>query len=203
MAEPLKDIYAKHLSTDKTLPDAPEGIPEYDRDAEERIRDQHRAKAKLTASQRKIAAVKFRVMGYNFHQIAQAIGCSEQQARNYVAKAMAESQSKNVEELRGIQNEQLNYMLSKVWSQIDNGSLWAVDRGIKILERQAKLNGLDAPIQTAQVTINNNTTVTRSDQVDVVPPVEQLHKMPGKDAFLNNIKDLLAQAEAEKASPQA
>jgi hypothetical protein len=52
------------------------------------------------------------------------------------------------EELRALQDERLNRMLAGLWNSAATGDVAAVDRVLKIMERQARLHGLDAPTRT-------------------------------------------------------
>lgn len=52
------------------------------------------------------------------------------------------------EALRALQDERLNRLLSAVWSGALKGDEKAVANALKIMERQAKLRGLDSPVRT-------------------------------------------------------
>jgi hypothetical protein len=54
----------------------------------------------------------------------------------------------SADELRDLQDERLNRMLAGLWNQAAGGDYGAVDRVLKIMERQARLHGLDAPTRT-------------------------------------------------------
>lgn len=52
------------------------------------------------------------------------------------------------EALRALQDERLNRLLAAVWAKALKGEEQAVVTALKVMERQAKLRGLDSPIQT-------------------------------------------------------
>lgn len=54
----------------------------------------------------------------------------------------------NANELRALQDERLNRLLAGLWNSAATGDVAAVDRVLKIMERQARLHGLDAPTKT-------------------------------------------------------
>jgi hypothetical protein len=51
----------------------------------------------------------------------------------------------HAEELRSMELERLRSLQVSLWSRAKEGDLGAVDRILKIMERRAKLTGLDSP----------------------------------------------------------
>ena len=51
----------------------------------------------------------------------------------------------NVDEVRTIELQRLDSLLFSIWPEAQKGTLKAVDMVVKIMERRAKLLGLDAP----------------------------------------------------------
>lgn len=49
------------------------------------------------------------------------------------------------EQLKNVQEARIERLFVRVWQQALGGDLFAVDRALKLLERQARLHGLDAP----------------------------------------------------------
>jgi hypothetical protein len=56
--------------------------------------------------------------------------------------------NESADALRDLQDERLNRLLAGLWNQAATGDVAAVDRVLKIMERQARLHGLDAPTRT-------------------------------------------------------
>jgi hypothetical protein len=56
--------------------------------------------------------------------------------------------NESADALRDLQDERLNRLLAGLWNQAAQGDVSAVDRVLKIMERQARLHGLDAPTKT-------------------------------------------------------
>lgn len=80
------------------------------------------------------------------------------------------------DELRSLELERLDRLLLGVWSQAAKGNQGAVDRALKIMERRARLLGLDAPTKQA---LDGDLTVTvvrdqhepkRNDPHTATPP---------------------------------
>ena len=100
-----------------------------------------------------------------YPQIAERMGCSVSTAHARVQRALARVPAEAVEHLRKVQNMQIDAALARTWQivtaahpLIRDGKRWpdVIDVGpniaatntlIRLLERQARLNGMDAPIQ--------------------------------------------------------
>lgn len=106
-------------------------------------------------------AMRLRRLGYTYEQIAHKVGYqTEAGARLAIKKANAKIIRDEGAALVGWQLDQLDAALSVVMARItrnDENSLWAVDRLVPLLKRQAELMGLDAPkpenINAAQMVV--------------------------------------------------
>ncbi len=106
------------------------------------------ATSHLTAAERKNRIVELRRAGYLLREIADDVGCSPQYAHKVIVthlNALSERLAEDVARLRAQEYERLEAALKAVWPQALEGDLKATDRIIKIMERKAKLFGLDAP----------------------------------------------------------
>jgi hypothetical protein len=75
-----------------------------------------------------------------------ACGFSTASAANQaIKKEMALIPYEHAADLKIIMRERLEAMVASVYEQASGGDYAAVDRILKIMERQAKLDGLDAP----------------------------------------------------------
>lgn len=104
---------------------------------------------RLTAAERRRQALDLRRTGASFRQIAEAIGCSVSIAHRYVAteidKLNRESRE-DAESIRTLELERLDRMTFALWNAATaRGNLGAIDRMLKVMERRARLLGLDAP----------------------------------------------------------
>lgn len=129
--------------------------------------------AELTAEEQK--ALDLRVAGKTFPQIAKELGCSLGTAYGRVQQALAysrEAMASKGAEYRELEANRLNKLLESMWPvaigemqvlpKMDDegntrktieeatleGQQKAVDRVLKIMERRAKMLGLDAPAKT-------------------------------------------------------
>ena len=71
--------------------------------------------------------------------------CSDSTAYGLVQSALREIPAQNVEILRTEHDAMLRMLFSKLKLRIDKGEPRAIEVGVKLLERLAKLYGLDAP----------------------------------------------------------
>jgi len=100
-------------------------------------------------------ALKLRSRGFTYQQIADSMGVSKQGAWDRVKRALADIPREAAEEYRALECERLDALLAVATHQALTGkrSLFAIDRCIMIMDRRAKLLGLDAPIKSQVETI--------------------------------------------------
>lgn len=105
-------------------------------------------------AERKKNAVELRLAGASYRDIGNALGCSTVTAMNDCKEALAEIPMQQADEMRTVELSRLDRLQRAVWGKAIKGDLQAVDRAIKIIDRRAKLLGLDAP-QQVQITAND------------------------------------------------
>lgn len=105
------------------------------------------SKPDANARIRSLRAIELKSRGYTYDEIAKELGYSGRSAAFYaIERELDRAMDLAVDNLRRIQNLQINRSLRLVDAKIEAGgsdALWAMDRQIHLLERQAKLNGLD------------------------------------------------------------
>lgn len=90
--------------------------------------------------------VELRQLGLTFDIIAERVGyASASGAFHAYKRYMERYNSLPAEKLRELQGTQLDRLLAGVWTKALRGDPSAIDRVLKIFERQARLFGLDAP----------------------------------------------------------
>ncbi len=103
------------------------------------------------------AALKLRSAGNTYQRIADQMGCSKQTAYARVQRALNAIPAEAAEEYRKLEGERLDALLevtlAKALDPSGKGFLFAVDRAIALMDRRAKLFGLDAPIRQQVETI--------------------------------------------------
>lgn len=112
---------------------------------------------KLTAAERRAQAVALRVSGATYQQIAAKLGVTDSAAHKLVAEALATARrvtAATADELRDLETLKLDAMELSIATQVNAGHLGAIDRKLKIMERRARLWGLDAPTKASNLNWN-------------------------------------------------
>jgi hypothetical protein len=107
--------------------------------------------ARVQAAVRRKEAIDYRLQGMTYREIAQELGVTPTRARQLVAEALAaieKDTAESAEELRRLELDRLDQLQSGIWEDAAGGNLKAVGAALKIMERRAKLMGLDAPVKT-------------------------------------------------------
>lgn len=97
-------------------------------------------------------AVQLRKAGFTYQEIADQIGMTRGNAYKLVAEAMQEFKTESAEEaqeVKRVELARLDHATRAIWSQVANGNHGAIDRLLRIMDRRAKLLGLDAPSKLA------------------------------------------------------
>jgi len=103
---------------------------------------------RLTARERERRGLALRLEGKTYQQIARELGMSEAGAYKAVLRALTrlnEKIAEQADEVRRLELERLDRLLLGLWPQAARGNQGAVDRVLRIMERRARLLGLDAP----------------------------------------------------------
>lgn len=103
---------------------------------------------RITAAEKRARALELRKAGATYDQIARQVGFSERGAAyRAVQTALLEITQEPAQEVRQLELERLDAMLLGLWPAARKGKEGAVDRVLRIMERRAKLLGLDAPVK--------------------------------------------------------
>jgi len=106
----------------------------------------------LKGREREQAAVKLRMGGATYEEIGATLGITAMAAYKAVKRALARVIAKTNEdasELRTLELQRLDKLLLALWGRASKGDDAAVDRVLRVMERRAKLRGLDAPVQVS------------------------------------------------------
>lgn len=122
---------------------------------------------KVSRAFRRAQAVRMRAEGHTYEQIGEALGINRHSAYKIVARAIDEARETEAEDtafLRDVQNARIEDMVRRIAEGMKErpraipgtgtipptiSTLEAAQALVKLLERQAKLNGLDAPQKVA------------------------------------------------------
>lgn len=106
----------------------------------------------ISAVERQRQALELRKRGMSYSDIAAAIGYkSPSGAHQAVAHALKKTLREEADGLREMEAERLDALLNAVWDKAMRGNKDAVDRVLRIMERRARLLGLDAQGPTAAI----------------------------------------------------
>ena len=108
-------------------------------------------------------ALQLRLEGKTYTEIAERMGKSVSTVHGYVADSLAEVTKEDAQQLRDVEAARLDALQHAIWDKAIGGDLSAMDRVIKIIDRRARLLGLDAP---QQVAVNNGADVDIDGAVD-------------------------------------
>lgn len=101
---------------------------------------------KATLSAERGTAIHLRRAGRTYDEIADEMGVDTKRARKLVEAAMVEHREQvatAVSELRALEAARLDAMQAAVWPEAMDGRGFAIDRVLRIMERRARLLGLD------------------------------------------------------------
>ena len=106
---------------------------------------------RVQAHDRHLQALELRKAGATYQSIADKLGYScAKGAHKAVASALKATLREPADGVRELEIARLDAMLLPLWRRVQNGDERAVDRVLKIMERRAKLLGLDAPAKIEQ-----------------------------------------------------
>lgn len=115
--------------------------------------------------EREAEVLKLRRGGLTFDLIAKELGFSHASgAHKAYVNACKRIISSDVEEIRNIEAERLDIAQSAIWRKVLGGEIPAIQTLIRIMERRARLFGLDAPTK-AQVEVTTYDTGTIDAEV--------------------------------------
>ncbi len=105
---------------------------------------------RIEAVNKQRQAVELRKAGASFAMIAEQLGyASVSGAFKAVQTALRKTLQAPADEVRNLELERLDTLLLALWPQARQGNQGAIDRVLRIMERRAKLLGLDAPTKVA------------------------------------------------------
>lgn len=96
--------------------------------------------------------VELRMSGATITQICERLSIGRATAHRHLEKAMADVQTEiegPAQQIRRMHYARLERLLLGAWGNAIKGDNQAIDRVIRVLERQSKLLGLDAPTKLA------------------------------------------------------
>lgn len=106
----------------------------------------------VAAAERRRIAIELRKAGATYEEIGRSLGISKQSAYESVTRALAEIKAKTTDAadaVKTIELERLDAMFKGLWPSASKGNPQAVEKALRVMERRAKLLGIDAPTKVA------------------------------------------------------
>lgn len=113
----------------------------------------------LDNAERDAAACRLRAEGLTFDEVATRLGYADRSAaRRAIEAALAATVAEPAAILRQLELQRLDALHRTAWALLDaedaDVRLKAIDRALRVMERRARLLGLDAPTRVETVTID-------------------------------------------------
>jgi len=106
----------------------------------------------MTSAERTEKILKLRLQGHAFGWIGREVGVSKSRAhkvvKDWMDQAAAEAAALG-DKIRHLELARLEQMQAGLWEKATTGNARAVDSMLRLMERRAKLMGLDAPTKIA------------------------------------------------------
>lgn len=99
----------------------------------------------ISIAKRRGEALAYRLQGFSFKAIGEAMNVSMQRAHSLVEQALKSTLHDPADEVRNLELVRLDELLIGSFAAARSGDALAVDRVLKIMDRRAKMLGLDAP----------------------------------------------------------
>ena len=105
-----------------------------------------KVKRKMAAGERSRRAIALKLAGASYRSIADTLGYYDQSAaRQAVMRGMKAGLQEDAGELRKLHYGRLEHLLALVWPDVNAKDLPSMRMALDVMDRMAKLYGLDAP----------------------------------------------------------
>ncbi len=94
-----------------------------------------------------VQAAQLRAAGATFREVGEALGIDPTWARTLVLRALEAAKYEAADLMRVQEGQRLDRMQRSVWRDAVNGDIAAVNTVLRIMDRRARLFGLDSPVK--------------------------------------------------------
>ena len=101
-------------------------------------------KKDLNAGLRAAQALELRITGMSQQQIADQLGVNQSSESRMIARALKQHKAEGVDDLRKIDSQRMEQLHQVAWQYAEKGDMQAAAVITRLLDRRAKLFGLDA-----------------------------------------------------------
>lgn len=118
---------------------------------------------KKALAERRKRALDLRIAGATLAEIAEAHGVSISTTHEDIRRCLSDIPKASADELRKQEIARLDKLQNACWQDAIHGDLSAIDRALKVIDRRAKMLGLDAPqqVEVTGVDVDLDATVAR------------------------------------------
>ena len=137
----------------------------------------------IEAAERNVVVVRLRKAGYSYAEIGEQVKLSKGQISKILNKYLddfARAHKDELEELRNTENARLDGYLKQVHSKAIGGNMGAIDRAVRIMDRRAKLLGLDAPAKIAPTDPNGDEPYSGGGMAALAEAIRAADEQSGK-----------------------
>jgi hypothetical protein len=129
---------------------------------------------------REMKVWQYRVAGATFDQIAKKLDYADESGaraafKRYVNRTKDEALTN---EIRDLHKERLEVALLAIWPDVEKGDLDAIKVMLKILERDAKMFGVDMPVKTEVEVTTYDGNLLRQRTREIVTAIRELRGSP-------------------------
>lgn len=144
---------------------------------------------------RRIEAMSLTIAGLSPEQIGERMGISASGVKALVSRTLERATNRNAESLREIENQRLDRAQAAIWTKVLNGDLKAIDTYLRIANRRAKMNGLDAP---------TNINLSVGIKMEMQQALDELHQVvTGEVLYDDRVDSYAGPDEGEGDDPEA
>jgi transposase-like protein len=124
--------------------------------------------------------VQYRQGGATFEQIAQKLGYADHSgARQAFKRAMERMRDDALNaEIRELHRQRLEVALTAIWPKVVKGELSAIKVMLSILERDAKLYGIDMPVRTELEVTSYDGNLLREGTRKIIQVIREVSGSP-------------------------
>ena len=124
--------------------------------------------------------VQYRQGGATFDAIAKKLGYADESGARVAFKRAMERMRDDVlnNEMRELHRQRLETALMAIWPDVVKGDLEAIKVMLKILERDAKLYGIDAPVKTEVEVTTYDGNLLRQRTREIVEAIREIRESP-------------------------
>jgi hypothetical protein len=147
-------------------------------------------------------AIALRKEGSTYEEIGKTLSISTQRAHKIVTSELTRIRKETAEEtdeLRTLELQRLDAMFMVCYRDAQEGDYPAVDRCLKIMERRAKLLGLDMPVKIAQTDSDGNDILVSREWIQIRGVVLEALDA-GDPAIKARVLDALALLETQHSA---